>query len=183
MPAGSSRALRLDPFALPVQFAASDERADGRTRQVELTRERVVVRRAVDGMRMAVNLPVSAYRGIAIRMVTDENYEPAVAIVLAHKDPGLDLPLCITGQADEIIAQWHDWATVLGVPLLPAEQDNNPPARSSNATVRVEETCPRRRRRNAIKARRPSILMRRAPKRIGGDTAIYRGEREIIARD
>ena len=29
MPAGSSRALRLDPHALPVKFSASDARADG----------------------------------------------------------------------------------------------------------------------------------------------------------
>ena len=72
MPAGSSRALRLDPFALPVRFAARDERADGRCREVELTRDRVVLRRAVAGMRMAVNLPVIAYRGVALRMITDE---------------------------------------------------------------------------------------------------------------
>ena len=96
--------------------------------------------------------------------------------------PGLDLQLCFTDQADEIVQQWHDWAQVLGVPLLPAEQDNQPPARGPDATVRVEESCPRRRRRNAIKARRPSILMRRAPKRLDGEMAIYRGEHEIIAR-
>jgi len=47
MPAGSSRALRLDPAALPVSFAASDARADERLRHIELGRERVVVRRAV----------------------------------------------------------------------------------------------------------------------------------------
>ena len=46
-PAGSSRALRLDPFALPVRFAASDAAADERVRHVELHRERVVVRRSL----------------------------------------------------------------------------------------------------------------------------------------
>ena len=56
-PAGSSRVQRLDPFALPVRFAASDAGADERVRDVELHRERVVVRRSVAGMRMALNLP------------------------------------------------------------------------------------------------------------------------------
>src|SRR5437588_12071821 len=49
-PAGSGRALRLDPLALPVRFTASDARADERIRYVELNRERVVLRRAVRGI-------------------------------------------------------------------------------------------------------------------------------------
>ncbi|MDU6833209.1 MAG: hypothetical protein E6417_24655, partial [Bradyrhizobium sp.] len=56
--AGSGRAVRLDPLSLPVSFSAHDTRADGGIRQVELHRERVVLRRAVSGMRMAVNLRV-----------------------------------------------------------------------------------------------------------------------------
>src|SRR6476469_8067788 len=75
MPAGSSRALRLDPFALPARFWASDAAADERVRHVELHRERVILRRAVGGMRMALNLPVSSYRGVAIRMVMAEGSE------------------------------------------------------------------------------------------------------------
>ena len=67
-PAGSSRALRLDPFALPVRFAASDAAADERVRDVELHRERVVVRRSLHGMRMALNLPVSAFAGISLKL-------------------------------------------------------------------------------------------------------------------
>ena len=66
-PAGSGRALRLDPFSLPVRFAASDAAADERVRHVELYRERVVVRRSLAGMRMALNMPVSAFAGVAIR--------------------------------------------------------------------------------------------------------------------
>ena len=66
--AGSSRALRLDPFSLPVRFETADEAADERRRVVDLHRERVVVRRCVGGMRMALNLPVAAFRGVAIRL-------------------------------------------------------------------------------------------------------------------
>jgi len=181
MPAGSSRALRLDPSALPVKFDARDERADGRRREVELTRDRVVLRRAVSGMKMAVNLPISAYRGIALRMITDENADPAAAIVLAHADPGFDLELCVTDHPGEMMIAWHEWATTLDMPLLPTEQDNVPPVRPP---VSVEMDAPflRRRRRNAIKSRRPAIFMRRTVTRVG-DCGSYAGEREIIARN
>ena len=50
MPAGSGRVERLDPFSLPVRFAVSDKAADERLRVVELSRERVVVHRAVAGI-------------------------------------------------------------------------------------------------------------------------------------
>ncbi|MES1156101.1 MAG: hypothetical protein ABUL48_06695, partial [Pseudorhodoplanes sp.] len=67
LPAGSGRALRLDPFALPVRFPAQDAGADGQVRQVELDRDRVVLRRAVRGIRMNVGVPVSTFRGVALR--------------------------------------------------------------------------------------------------------------------
>src|SRR5689334_25088072 len=88
-PAGSSRALRLDPLSLPVSFDAHDIRADGGVRSVELHRERVVLRRAVHGMRMAVNVRVRDFRGVALRAVDD-----AQMLVLAHRDPSLTIPLC-----------------------------------------------------------------------------------------
>jgi len=82
-PAGSSRALRLDPFALPVRFAASDAAADGRVRDIELHRERVVVRRSVRGMHMALNMPLTAFAGVALRVMTGEGGADGVAVVLA----------------------------------------------------------------------------------------------------
>jgi len=60
-PAGSSRALRLDPLSLPVSFNAHDTRADGGVRQIELHRERVVLRRAIHGIQMAVKVRVSDF--------------------------------------------------------------------------------------------------------------------------
>src|SRR5262249_39810738 len=93
-PAGSSRDERLDPFTLPVAFAVTDRTADQRIRLVELSRERVVLRRAVRGIKMAVTVPVADYLGIAIRMEpAAHDDEGAVMLVLEHRDPGLSLPL------------------------------------------------------------------------------------------
>ncbi len=183
--AGSSRTLRLDPFSLPVRFEAADETADERRRVVDLHRERVVVRRCVGGMRMALNLPVSAFRGIAIRLMQRGDEPPsAIDVVLEHGDPALSLPLFSSETPDEIVAEWQTWGRVLGLPLLVAERDGSlrePFARLGS--VLVEAPARRRRRRTTISRRRPSIRMRRRAARLPDTPMVHRGEREIIARD
>jgi hypothetical protein len=146
-----------------VSFDAQDARADNGVRHVELHRERVVLRRAVQGMRMAINLRVSDFRGIALRGSDD-----VLTLVLLHRDPSLNIPLCISSDHEEIASAWQSWSDIFALPQL------------------AEEACEpeqRRRRRNAIWARRPRFLVRR---RGGGpiDGAnVHRGEREIIARN
>jgi hypothetical protein len=162
-PAGSSRALRLDPLSLPVSFSAHDIRADGGTRQVELHRERVVLRRAVHGMRMAINVRVNDFLGVALRMADDTKM-----LVLAHRDPSLTVPLCVSTDAEEIETAWRMWSEIFALPQL---QDN------------AREPAPRRRRRNAIRARRPKFLVRRRAGALLNPASIYRGDREIIARN
>ena len=162
-PAGSSRALRLDPLSLPVSFHAHDARADGFVRQVELDRERVVLRRAVRGMNMALRLRVSDFLGVALRTVKDGRM-----LMLAHRDPSLNIPLCVTVDDDEIAAAWQMWSDIFALPML---QDA------------AREPAPRRRRRNAIRARRPKFLLRRRAGDPLSPAKIFSGEREIIARD
>jgi hypothetical protein len=177
-PAGSGRALRLDPFALPVRFAASDAVADGRVREIELHRTRVVVRRRLAGMRMALNLPVSAFAGVALRLLPGD-----VAVLLAHKDPGLALPLFLSAEADEATAEWRSWGAVLGLPLLVEDEDGwyEPIARLG--ALRVCPVRPRRRRRSPLKRRRATMPLRRARGQLTAATSVHRGEREIIARN
>ena len=183
--AGSSRSERLDPFTLPVRFAVSDKAADERVRLVELSRERVVLHRAVAGIKMAVNLPVATYLGVAIRMEPPAGSAPGgVAVVLEHRDPGLSLPLYRAAEGTEIVAEWQSWARVLGMPLLVAEADGalrEPFARIG--ALRVASPIRRRRRRGAIKTRRPSIVLRRKAGDARVQRAVHRGEREIIARN
>jgi Family of unknown function (DUF6101) len=180
-PAGSGRALRLDPFALPVRFAASDAKADGYLREVELHRTRVVVRRSLAGMRMALNLPVSAYAGVGLRFAADA--AGFIAVELAHKDPGLTLPLFVSGDTDEAEAEWRSWSAALGLPLLVEDEGGWREPIARLGAVRVGQVRPRRRRRSALKRRRPSILMRRARGQLTAATPVHRGEREIIARN
>ena len=163
-PAGSGRALRPDPLALPFRYVAHDTRADDGIRQVELHRERVVLRRAVRGMRMAINLRVSDFSGIALRDIAD-----AQMLVLLHRDPCLTIPLCTSSDRDEIAAAWQMWSEIFALPQLPEDKHCEPSVR--------------RRRHNAIRARRPKFLVRRRAGDLLNPANLHQGEREIIARD
>jgi Family of unknown function (DUF6101) len=163
-PAGSSRALRLDPLSLPVSFNAHDTRADGGVRQIELHRERVILRRALHGMQMAINVRVSDFLGVALRGIDDTQM-----LVLAHRDPSLTIPLCVSSDRDEIQAAWPMWSEIFALPQLPEEKPSKPAAR--------------RRRHNAIRSRRPKFLVRRRGGDLLNPANVHQDEREIIARD
>ncbi|HSP50043.1 MAG TPA: hypothetical protein VLN61_07655 [Pseudolabrys sp.] len=49
--------------------------------------------------------------------------------------------------------------------------------------VRIERLHPRRRRRTALKRRRPLMPLRRKAGKLTDATPLHRGEREIIARN
>jgi len=163
-PAGSSRALRLDPLSLPVRFEAHDTRADGGVRHIELDRERIVLRRALHGMQMAIKLRVSDFLGVALR-----GLDEAQVLVLVHRDPSLTIPLCVSSDREEIAIAWQMWSDIFALPLLPEDKPREPAAR--------------RRRHNAIRARRPKFLVRRRAGDLLNPANLHRNEREIIARD
>ncbi|WP_315835216.1 DUF6101 family protein [Bradyrhizobium prioriisuperbiae] len=165
-PAGSSRVLRLDPFSLPLRFDTRDARADGGMRQVEISRDRVVLRRAVRGMRMAINVRVNDFLGIAVREADDGQM-----LVLVHRDPSLSIPLLVSTDDTEIEQACDAWGEIFALPRI------------SEDTEQVREPAPRRRRHNVIKTRRPRILMRRRNNRLLSEMAVHRDEREIVARD
>jgi hypothetical protein len=182
-PAGSSRALRLDPFHLPMQFPTEDAEADGQLRVVELHPSRVLLRRAVRGMRMVINLPIESYLGVALRLHAPSAGESgSAAIVLEHRDPALSVPLWFDSNCDSITADCHIWARRFGLPVLVADARGNlrePIPRMGK--IRVAQPARRRRRSGALRGRRPSMMLRRGVVRSGAACIVHRGEREIIA--
>jgi len=183
--AGSSRIARLDPLALPVRFTASDAVADERVRHVELHRERVILRRAVQGMRIALNVPVKAFLGVAIRLTPEQDETPAgVAVYLEHRDPALSIELYSAQNSDDVVAEWQLWSRVLGLPPLVTGSDGGftEPFPCLGA-VRCKAPSQRRRRRNALHRRRPKFLVRRRAGVARGVALVHQGERELIARN
>jgi hypothetical protein len=123
-----------------------------------------VLRRAVHGMRMAINVRVRDFLGIALR-----GLDEAQMLVLVHRDPSLTIPLCVSSDAQEIATAWQMWSDIFALPQLPEDKACEPAAR--------------RRRHNAIRARRPKFLVRRRGGDLLNPANMHQGEREIIARD
>lgn len=192
-PAAASRCARLDPLALPVRFTANDAVADGRERQVEIDRERVLVRRRVRGMAIRLNVPIAAFLGVSVGLATAESTngigEPknpeteSVLVRLEHSDPALSVQLYAGGDDADVIAEWQLWSRVLGLPLLVADRSGaltEPYPRVG--ALQVREASPRRRRRSTLRRRRPTLPLRR---RAGDPVKVQpvHREREIIARN
>jgi len=124
-----------------------------------------VLRRAVRGMRMAINVRVHDFLGIAVREADDGQM-----LVLVHRDPSLSIPLLVSTDDDEIEQASGAWGEIFALPRI------------SEDTEQVREPAARRRRHNVIKTRRPRILMRRRNGRQLSEMVVHSDEREIIAR-
>jgi hypothetical protein len=97
MSPGSSRALRLDPYSLPVRYMARDNGADGQVRNVELDRERIVLRREVRGISMKIGVRVTEFAGVTMRTLPpDGETRPCRH---GARDIGLTVPLFVATEA------------------------------------------------------------------------------------
>lgn len=170
--AGSGRFFRLDPNALPVRHT---DRGDA----FILDRDRAVVRRDLHGIAATLDVPVSAYRGVAVRMFAEGEDSLRVVVELMHPDPGLTLPLVFAGEAEEAAADWIAWGRTLNLPLLYIEEDGT--VTYPEGTGAVAEMADLRRTGKPFRGRRSRFARRR---KTGTFRTIERLEgREIIARD
>jgi hypothetical protein len=75
----------------------------------------------------------------------------------------------VSADPEEIASAWTAWSDIFALPQLLEEIPCEPAAR--------------RRRHNAIRARRPKFLVRRRSGNLVNTETVHREEREIIARD
>ena len=182
--AGSSRALRLDPFALPARFCG--ERCRRPTSGCGTSSF------IVSAWWCGVRSPACAWRstcrsrtfaGVAIRVLTGEG-GATVAVVLEHKDPGAGAAAVCHLRSRRSLRRMARLGQRARPAALVAEDEGGlREAYARMGGVRVERVRPRRRRRSAIRKRRPTMFLRRRPGKVSSETPVHRGEREIIARN
>jgi Family of unknown function (DUF6101) len=144
-----------------LRIEACDPRSDNRRRVVDVAREAIVIRRAVAGVRMAIRVVSSAYRGVALRITELEEGRFHYAVELLHRDPDLSVPLADGEDRAAVEARWREWVGFLGLPAFVG--------RTASADVQVNidgvELARRvpsdRRRGRGAMARRPRFLRRR----------------------
>jgi hypothetical protein len=188
LPVQPDRYVRIErPFASgewPVRFRDRDDGSDAGVRAVELHPDHIVLRRHVAGIPMRLSLRLASYQGVAVRLLDEESEGEGVTLVLAHADPSLEVTLFAAPTPDDVVAEWRGWAGALGLPMLVTKLDGTiEAAYPMLGRLVVARTIPRRRRRGALKHRRPTIFMRRAATRPGKTNVVHRGECEISARD
>lgn len=172
------------PDLWPIVFQSIDPGAEDGVRRIELGRDHLVLRRRMAGSPMKLRLAYADYEGLAVALLDPDGDGEGVAIVLVHADPALSVTLYSAPHIDDVVAEWRFWSAELGVPMLLTEPDGTRrPAYPMIGRLSVGAVLGRRRRRGALKHRRPTVFRRRAAGRPVAGAPVHRGERELIARD
>jgi hypothetical protein len=163
--AEAKASVRLDPYALPQRFRY-DTGLSGEASEAAVVLDRglaTISRRLPSGIPMAMRMPMDIFEGVAVRMVpaSDGSEDVTIVVELLHRDPMLSLPLMVTTEMDDVIADWRAWGRILGVPLLLVDADGSyRPVETRIGCVTVQPMKPRRKR-SVLAKRRPRFLARR----------------------
>lgn len=144
-------------MTMRAMIEAFDARAEGARRCIEVTPERVVIARRVDGVEMRVALAPANYKGVLLSVLISEGTDFLYQVRLVHADPELGVTLGDCGDETDARALWRRWAATLDLPRLVEradceyEIDRSQPSASPFERRRGRATL---RRRNRFLARR-----------------------------
>ena len=140
----------------PRRLVVRDVRADGQRRNIELSRERVVIRRGVAGVPMTIKIATQDFKGVSLRLRIGDDCVATFQLVLVHHDDGLTVPLAQAASEADLLADWREWARFFSLPTLVER------AIGQDVPERASLPAPRRRG-SWITSRRPRFLTRRKP--------------------
>ena len=154
----TSPAQGFDPCR---RFEASDPRADGGRRDVEVTKERIFIRRQMSGVPMTIALFPGAFKGVSLRLRATGAQGYCYQLALAHRDADLTVVLDEAPDNSEILANWRAWARFFGLPALVERRLGIDELERPMVGAVIANGPSPRRRGKWITARRPRFLTRR----------------------
>lgn len=159
-PVWAGRAMRLDPFHLPMQFGYQTPMGAA---SVSVTENGVVMRRELPcGLPMSIALPLAAFEGVAAR-VTESDGDISVTLELLHADPDMCVPLLVSDALEDAAADWHAWTQTTGLPMVMIDLDGVAKPVDGFMGEMANTTPAPRRRSMTLRRRRPRIFLKRQP--------------------
>jgi len=152
---------------------AFDARAEGAKRCVEVSPERIVIARRVDGVEMRVALTPGQFRGVLLSVLVVEATDFLYQVRLVHADPEMSVTLGDCGDETDARTLWRRWAATLSLPRLVERADGEYEIdRSPPSTTPFE----RRRGRATLRRRNRFLARRKMGLRIAAGAAATGGE-------
>lgn len=105
--------------------AYRDPRADGGKRDVTLTARGVMIDRRLHGIRMKIQVPAMAYKGVALGLEETLSGRLCFKVALRHRDHDLDVLLVETFDEAEAMAMWSGWAEHLSIGMIAEREDGS----------------------------------------------------------
>ena len=103
--------------------AYRDPRADGGKRDVTLTARSVRIDRSLHGIRMKIQVPAQAYKGVTLGLEETLSGRLCFKVALRHRDHDLDVLLVETFDETEAMAMWRGWAEHLSLAMIAERED------------------------------------------------------------
>ncbi|MBD8878033.1 DUF6101 family protein [Roseibium polysiphoniae] len=187
MEAGAGAIAVPDPGQLPAVFetrlfdvAVADETNPV---EVKLDTQNVSISRWRDGGLKSLIAPVHTYSGVMVQIeASDVRGAVAARLILKHPDPQFCVILIETDKPEQLATSWPSWSAALNLPMLVC--DTGGAVKPIEAfSARPCGTPAPRRKYPLLTGRRPRFLVRRRIGQTGAQFKVYKGEREIIARD
>ncbi len=155
--------------------AAPDTRAEGGVRTVYLDQRCIRIERVFAGVKMRLAVPVDSYRGVVLSC-EDKGEQRLYQVTLVHRDCEFSVALHIAADWTDVLSIWQRWARFFGRPAIFSEE-----AGQGERSLRAAVPSRQRRRSATLAKRRPQILNRRRPGRVGSCSNLLEGAQELVS--
>lgn len=99
-------------------FTCDDSRADGLIRRVRVEASHVAIARRFKGIAMRLDVPVAAFRGVALSVQAGQSGAPCFELTLLHHDADLNVVLAQAASQQQLAAGWDGWSRFFAIPKL-----------------------------------------------------------------
>ena len=103
-------------------FICDDSRADGSIRRVRVEAGHVAIARRFKGIAMRLDVPVAAFRGVALSVQAGRSGAPCFELTLLHRDADLNVVLAQAASQQQLAAGWDGWSRFFAIPKLVERQ-------------------------------------------------------------